>query len=227
MSLLAIGLMLMLPAAAPGDVVPPAPEPSNPAPRAQDSALDAPMVAALQLGAACGSYAVGVPLLTVGSYGCPLLSCGLCLTPAAAGYLGTWIGDRYGGQRAPAIWPIAAAYGGLLLSGVGLGVLYWGALSGDTVVALFGGAGVLAGVAASAIGVPAAYALSAEDKLPGDDGTALPGILEAGHPAAQRRTAQKVKGASPPPARPPEPTLPDLPPPPLLEPQGALHAMGF
>lgn len=227
MSLLAIGFALMHAVAAQGDTLPPAPEPRpTTASAAKDGALDEPMIAALQLGTACGTYAVGVPLLSIASYGCMALSCGLCLTPAAAGYLGTWVGDRYGGKRAPAIWPIVAAYAGLLVSGLGLGIIYYAAFTGSSPVFVFGGAaGILAGFGASVVGVPAAYALTAEDKEPWDDGTELPGLLTPGHPAKRpgKKAAPKKERPEPVPSAP----MPELPTPPLLEPQGLWRAMRF
>lgn len=77
------------------------------------------------------------------------------------------------------------------------------------------------------MGVPIAYAFTAEEKRPGDDGEGLPGLLEPGHPAPVRKKKASDDGVGARP-KPPAPRLPDLPPPPpLLDPQGALSAMRF
>lgn len=189
--------------------------------------FDGMLTAALQLGAACGTYAVGFPVLVVAAYPCAPVGCTACLLPAAAGYLGTFVGDRFGPSRAPALWPMVAAYAGIVLfGGVGLVGVYWGVFANSPLISAGGGLAMLVGVLASAAGIPAAYALTAEEKLPGDDGSALPGILEAGHPRAPPKGTKKPAEPEAPP-RPPRPELPELPPPPLLEPQGLAHAMGF
>lgn len=227
MPVLAIAWALIT-ATASGEAVVPAPDPPAAGEATDDTAFDAPMIAALQLGAACGTYAVGTPLLAISSYGCGFLACGLCLLPAAAGYVGTWVGDRYGSSRAPAIWPMVAAYAGLAISVVGTGIIYWGALTGGSPVFVLGGAaGILAGLGASAAGVPVAYALSAEEKHPWDDGSELPGILSAAHPAAAPAQKRRAPSSPAPAPRPPAPELPELPTPPLLEPLGLLGAMPF
>lgn len=244
MSLVTLGLALLLSTAAQSEAAqsepaksdaaesddepsaaPPSKRPRPPADQARG--LDPPVVGALQLAAACATYVVALPTLSVASYACPLASCAFCLAPAAVGYVGTWVGDRFGAKRAPAVWPIVAAYGGMVLSGLGMGVLYYGVLSGGNQLFLLGGAaGVLAGFAASAFGVPIAYAITAEEKLPGDDGTGPPGLLVPGH-AGDRAERPAPSTNRPKPSRPPKAPLPDLPPPPLLEPHDALRVMRF
>ncbi len=235
-----LGLAVLLSTAARGDAPPsdappsamPSIEaPSSDPPRApaatKEGGLDPAVIGALQLGAACATYVVALPSLVLTSYVCPFVSCGLCLAAAAVGYVGTWVGDRFGTKRAPAVWPIVAAYGGLLMSGLGAGALYYGAMTNGTPLFLMIGAGgMLAGFAASAIGVPIAYAVTAEDKDAGDDGSAMPGLLVPAHPiGGAERVAPKTPSARP--SRPHQAPLPDLPPPPLLEPQGALRLMRF
>ncbi|MBI1946175.1 MAG: hypothetical protein HYS27_10785 [Deltaproteobacteria bacterium] len=246
MALTAVGLALLLTPAAAQDepellgsrvpvasTAPEAPrEPSTAAPPPDErdaEGLDVTIVAALQLAGACATYAVMLPAIGVTSYLCPFMACGACLLPAAAGYAGTWIGDRFGTTRAPAIWPIIASYAGLVVSGVSVGAIYFAAFTGGTqLLALAGGIGVLAGFAASIIGIPIAYALSAEDKRPGDDGDAFPGVFEAAHPSQPgKKRAPAAPGKRPTAPRPPKAPMPDLPTPPLLEPQGALRAMLF
>lgn len=245
----ALGLALLLtpaaaldegePAAARSPVTSVVPDQPNDAPslepapegEADAGGLDAVVVAALQLAGSCATYAVGLPTLLFTAYLCPLAGCAICLVPAAAGYAGTWIGDRFGTTRAPAIWPILASYGGLVISAIGVGAVYFSILTGGTtLIALGGGLGMLAGLAASAIGVPIAYALSAEEKHRGDDGASLPGLLEPNHPGtrpSKRAPADPVGKPQPVPPRPPKAPLPELPLPPLLEPLEALQVMRF
>jgi MFS family permease len=132
------------------------------------------------------------PLITVGTTVCPPLGCALCLVPAASGYVAAYIGDRYGPSRAPAIWPIVASYVATAVALVALVVGYY-ALIGGTLsfnagqgddatqfLFLFGAAVVAGGM--STVGIPLSYALSSEEKHVGDDGSALPGWFEPGHP---------------------------------------------
>ncbi|HEY4221451.1 MAG TPA: hypothetical protein VGO62_08915, partial [Myxococcota bacterium] len=117
-----------------------------------------------------------------------------CLTPLAAGYAVTWIGDRYGPSRAAALWPIIAAYVATTLAAIGAGALVITLISGGAAslglsasdrnsVAIAGYIGI--GSSAVAAGaVPLAYALSAEPKAPGDDGSGQPGWLSAARPMA-------------------------------------------
>lgn len=218
------GSRVIAPEPAAARIEPDAPHKAGPGSAA---GLDGMLTAALQLGAACGTYAVGLPVLAVASYPCAPMGCTACMLPAAAGYLGTFVGDRFGSSRAPALWPMVAAYAGVILfGGVGVVIAYWGVFANNPLISAGGGLTMLVGILASAAGIPAAYALTAEDKLPGDDGSALPGILEAGHPRAPPKGTKKPAERVAPP-RPPPPELPELPPPPLLEPQGLTHAMGF
>ncbi|OGQ10368.1 MAG: hypothetical protein A2138_26695 [Deltaproteobacteria bacterium RBG_16_71_12] len=248
MTLSALGLALLLTPAATLDEPEPAagrrpvtsdvPERATeaPAPKpvpagADDDGLDGLVVAALQLAGSCATYLVAFPMLAFTAYLCPVAGCAMCLVPAAAGCAGTWIGDRFGTTRAPAIWPILAAYAGLVVSAIGVGVIYFAILTGTSpLLAMAGSVGVIVGIGASLIGVPVGYALAAEEKRPGDDGGALPGLFEANHPGAapSRRSPTAPRRSTPPDApRPPKAPLPDLPPPPLLEPLGQLQVMRF
>jgi hypothetical protein len=237
MSLAVLGFVLVHGVVAQSaDVGEPPPKPRVVAPDARPAAasnprgdaLDPMLIAGLQLGTACATYVVGVPLLSIGAYGCPVLACGLCLTPAAAGYLATLVGDRLGGTRAPAIFPILAAYAGVAVAGAGAVVLYLAALGAGSDYLVLGGAAVgILGLALSILGVPAAYALSAVDKAPGDDGGSLPGIFQPAHPESPVDAKPRTPGPPPPPPTPKAPSLPALPTPPPLEPAGLLHAMRF
>jgi hypothetical protein len=143
----------------------------------------------------CGVIAVGLPLSVVTGYFCPPVSaCAFCLLPAANGYLATYIGDRFGQNRAPALWPVLAAYASTTVAIVGsLAMLF--VLNGgggnfntpnDPVVlgVLVTGVGVSV---ASTLAVPLAYGLSSEPKREGDDGNDGPGWFAPHHPRPKKR----------------------------------------
>ena len=191
--------------------------------------LDGVVIGALQLAGACAVYTVATPAIFVTTSLCPFTACAACAVPTAAAYAATWIGDRFGKMRAPAIWPMAASYAVLMIGGAGLAAAYFGAMSGNSWMGVGGGLAMLAGVVGSAVAIPVAYALAAEEKRPGDDGGGMPGVLTAAHPPSRvRRPARRPADAPPAPQRhDPSAPLPELPLPPMLEPQGALRFMRF
>ncbi|MCC7075319.1 MAG: hypothetical protein IT383_28660 [Deltaproteobacteria bacterium] len=212
------------------EVAPPPPDQRADAPRGDEvEGLDGPILGLLQLAGACAVYTVAAPAIFVTAYLCPFTLCVACTIPGAAAYASTWIGDRFGKTRAPAIWPIVASYGVLMVGGVGLAAVYFGAFTSNPLMSFGGGIGMLAGLVGSAVAIPVAYALAAEEKHPGDDGDGWPGLFAAAHPATGRRRPARRSTAPLPEPTPNEPVapLPELPLPPLLEPQGALRIMRF
>lgn len=145
-----------------------------------------------------------MPCALLGAYGCPVVLCVPCVLPAANGYLAAYVGDRFGKNRAPAIWPVLAAYASGLVTSVAaltVFVLLSPALTGgftDPVVVGAGGVAVLAAAGAS-LAVPISYALTAEPKRPDDDGTEVPGWFAPNHPPVK-----KPKGTREPPDAPPK-----------------------
>lgn len=174
------------------DGAPPVLQPKREAARRPTAApepdgLDPLFIGALQWGVPCATAVVAAPCLLLAAYGCPAIVCVPCILPAANGYLAAFVGDRFGKSRAPAIWPVLAAYGaGLATSVAALTafVLLSPALAGgfnDPVV--LGGIGVAALLASGAsLAVPVAYYLTAEPKRPGDDGSEVPGWFAPNHP---------------------------------------------
>ncbi len=159
--------------------------------------------------------AVGAWQALAGGGACFLLACpgapltlGLSLlaAPALVGWLATTLGDGIGGQRAPILWSLVGAYTGAVLVGGAFAAASIAGLMGGLVIINNGGGftasqlvlfGALAGglvnigVTSLATGAGAAlgYALTAEDKRPGDDGSGPSGLTTPGHPDDQRAPA--------------------------------------
>ena len=176
----------------------------RPAPRAQsaDEGFDGVAVGALQFLVPCGTAVVAVPCgLLIGAIFYPALICVVCAMPAVNGYLATYVGDRFGKGRAPAIWPVLASYAGLIIAGVaGTALLYVTVsqqLDGQTAAyAALGGTVVLG--AGSSLLLPVAYALNAEPKHVGDDGTEVPGWFAPGHPTKKKKPSTREPPDAPP-----------------------------
>lgn len=172
-------------------------------PRAQaDEGFDGFAVGALQFLVPCGTAVVAVPCgLLIGAVFYPALICVVCAMPAVNGYLATYVGDRFGKGRAPAIWPVLASYAGLIVAGVaGAGLLFVTLsqqLDGQTAVYAALGSTVVLGAGSSLL-LPVAYALNAEPKHLGDDGTEAPGWFEPGHPATKTKRSTREPPDAPP-----------------------------
>lgn len=167
------------------------PAPGVPAPSAVGPAVDGSdegLVALMQLGLTCGAGVVCLGCSLVVPYIGLLVP---CVLPLANGYLAALVGDRFGKNRGSAVWPIVGSYaatvGAAALALAGLVWVFGGAAIASNPVfwgSLGGGAFLLvAGIAA----VPLGYALGAEPKHPGDDGTSLPGVFAPAHPAPTKR----------------------------------------
>jgi TolB-like protein len=198
------------PASAPNAQPPSAPPSTHATPNARSLAvtgMDPFMVGALQWLAGCGIVFVLFPINVVVSLICPPL---VCLEPAVIGYGETWVGDAVGKERAPAIWPIVAAYGAELVAGLVVLVSYVAILGGTTLAAtanvgnnpaalvgliLVPFAIVSAVAVAATVAVPVAYGLTATTKLPDDDGSGAPGFLERGGPPKPELKPQSSSGA--------------------------------
>lgn len=184
-------------------IKPVTPSPS-PVPIASEPAgLDGFLVGAMQWGIPCATFIVALPCALLAAYGCPAVICVPCVLPAANGYLAAYVGDRFGKNRAPAIWPVLAAYASALVTtvaGITVFVLLSPALTGgitDPVVVGAGGIALLAAAMAS-LAVPVSYALSAEPKRPGDDGTEIPGWFAPHHPRDKKPKATREPPDAPP-----------------------------
>ena len=139
--------------------------------------------------------------IAVGALTAPLntATCGLfgCLAgPAVIAYAETWAGDYFGQKRGAAIYPIAAQYAfGIAATAAGLALPFIFPVIPSTSTDV--GQNIIqqisqpnfwiiqgTGIAISAVGVaviPVVYTLTAEDKLPGDTGQGLPGVVEPAH----------------------------------------------
>lgn len=183
-------------------------EPPPPLDGAQDPLLEETLPAPDPAPLATPPLEVGLWQMAAGGGACFLLACpgapltlGLSLLagPALVGWLTTTLGDSIGQQRAPWLWTMVGAYAGAILFG--------GVITGATVAGLIGGlvainsgggftasqivflAASVGGVinlaatsAATGAGAAIGYALTAEDKRPGDDGSAPAGFSSPGHP---------------------------------------------
>lgn len=182
----------------------PAPKRGAPAPDPAPQGLDPFLVGALQWGVPCATLVLVAPCLLLAAYGCPAIVCVPCVLPAANGYLAAFVGDRFGQSRAPAIWPVLAAYGAALAATVAAlvaFVLIAPGLNGNiTDPFVLGGSGVAMLVAAGAsLAVPVAYALTAEPKRPGDDGSEVPGWFAPNHPTTRLKKHPTREPADAPP----------------------------
>ncbi len=178
------------PASTPTPTPTPRPRPVRPDERRAPAPLDPVLVGCLQALVPCSVSVVGMPCALIIAAVVPGGACVACLLPAASGYAATILGDRLGPSRAPALWPVVASYVAAVAGVVSAATLY-------TLLAGGGGGGagdpalyglVVAGAAVAAVGVaavPVSYALTAEKKHDGDDGTGAPGFLSPGHPDAQ------------------------------------------
>jgi hypothetical protein len=158
-----------------------------------------PMLA-LQCGVACISW----PVFAAVGAGIPVI--GWLAAPLATAALVTWMGDLFGQQRGPLLWPMLGAVGAECV-GIGCLAVSYPLLIIAGFAGIFGGfafglppeiavallpvapllAVVLLGAAAVviALAVPLTpaliYFLTSEDKRPGDDGGGFPGIVTPGH----------------------------------------------
>lgn len=183
-------------------------EPPPPLDGAQDPLLEEKLPAPDAAPLATPPLEVGLWQLAAGGGACFLLACpgapltlGLSLLagPALVGWLTTTLGDSIGQQRAPWLWSMVGAYAGAIIFG--------GVITGATLAGLIGGlvamnngggytatqiiglAATVGGVinlaatsAATGAGAAIGYALTAEQKKPGDDGSAPIGFTAPGHP---------------------------------------------
>ena len=203
---------------APPDVVDPPPPIEQPVPepdkrpiiehgkpgqgQADSNGLDPFLIGFLQWATPCAVYTLVNPVILLGSLVCPAIGCFGCLIPAAAGWTSTFIGDRFGRQRAPALWPIVAAYASMFVTAAAGLVVYVALIGGASAIssglnneatAFLVGIGVALAISgASTLAVPIAYAVTADDKKPGDDGSALPGLLEPNHDRPTRVAPRKA-----------------------------------
>ena len=153
----------------------------------------------LQIGTGCGVTLLGAPL-NAASFGL----CGCLLQPAVVAYAETWAGDYFGQKRGSAIYPMVATYAfGIAATAASFAlpnVFPVAPLAsmdpGQALIELYSQPNPWittgASVALSAIGmvlIPVVYNLTAEDKLPGDTGAGLPGIMEPAHPQVAATTS--------------------------------------
>jgi hypothetical protein len=170
----------------------PAPRRATPAPDVEPEGLDPFLVGAMQWGVPCATAVVAAPCVLLAVYGCPAVVCVPCVLPAANGYLAAYVGDRFGKSRAPAIWPVLAAYAAGLVTSVAVIAAFLVASpalgNGLTDPVVIAGLSVSMLVTATAsVLVPVAYALTAEPKRPGDDGSEVPGWFAPNHPTTKPR----------------------------------------
>jgi hypothetical protein len=173
------------------------------------------------VGACCAGCCISVPF-TIGLGLIPIVggaasSLGSSLIVGTTiGVAETWAGDAFGQQRAALIWPVVASAGILLSSSAlsivarivepatlpnptqvdptdpasvaaALGTAGGGPLT--TIAGYYGLAACLGAIALPAI----VYAITAEDKKPGDTG-GFPGIMEPGHPPTPTTTSASASG---------------------------------
>ncbi len=126
-----------------------------------------------------------------------------CAMPGVVGWVVTLLGDMLGQQRAGALGPIIGGYGGCVLGGlvsVGVTVALLAAVVGGLASNPLGVLALLLNPAASGVvlaiiisvnvlnaiiigATPAVvYAISAENKKPGDTGEGMPGFTAPNHP---------------------------------------------
>ncbi|MFZ9887858.1 MAG: hypothetical protein ACO3JL_10175 [Myxococcota bacterium] len=190
-----------------------APMPSVPAadPAVEPEGWSPLAVGGVQLASGAGACCVGACLtlpLSIGFAFVPVVgpflatAAGAVIEGALIGGVDTWVGDRFGRQRAAMIWPMLAASGSLLVGGLaanffalattgsagsqftltntnGLSVNLNNLNDADPVVTT---AISYAGLAAALVLPVVVYALTATDKGPGDEGQGLPGILSPAEP---------------------------------------------
>lgn len=229
----------------PTDVPPPPPpdaqaeKPAEPPPPAEHSGLGGFATGAAQTGVGAGvalagtaasvglsAVALNVPAAApvVGPIQTGLGIYQTCLMPGVAGFLETWAGDALGQNRAGALIPVVAGYGGCAVGGcvnatiffVAIAALLGAAaanpvaaigvivaaltnpLAGGVLVAVVLGLNVLN---ALIIGIaPAiAYAVVSEPKKPGDTGEGMPGFFEPAHPKAPSTATASTSTKRPPP----------------------------
>lgn len=122
----------------------------------------------------------------------------LCSGPLAIGglsVLAVWVGDHFGVERGPLLWPMLIAYGLALVGFIPATAAYvWFAAGRYTATddafllsdlgTAIGAISVLGGGMLALGSVPIAYALLAEPKSPTDDGSGFPGLFSPGHPDA-------------------------------------------
>ena len=163
--------------------------------------------AAVQLGAGVGACCVGSVIGTVPCLGLSLIPiAGPVLGPVACalisggsiGGVEAYVGDAFGQQRAPALWPIIAGVAPMLATAAVFGAYDVFATanisptssaaqqqdfinrSQGAVVAVLA---VVSIAPVVAVALPAAlYAATAVDKKPGDTGQGLPGLLDPASP---------------------------------------------
>jgi hypothetical protein len=163
-------------------------------------------VGGVQLASGAGACCVGGCLtlpLSIGFAFVPVVgpflatAAGAVIEGALIGGVDTWVGDRFGRQRAAMIWPMLAASGSLLVGGLAANFFALAttgsAGSQPTLTNGLSGSGTpavpvvpvaisYAGLAAALVLPVVVYALTATDKGPGDEGQGLPGILSPAEP---------------------------------------------
>jgi hypothetical protein len=160
---------------------------------------------AVRIGVSQVGLAVPAAQPVTSGIGLVLSAWSCCAMPGAIGYVETWLGDALGQDRAGALIPILAGYGGcaigagvsVVLTLVALVVLVGAAVTNPVALialltspaggAVFLGIGIAIDVLnALIIGVaPAiAYGIVSEKKQAGDVGEGMPGLMEPSRPVA-------------------------------------------
>jgi hypothetical protein len=144
--------------------------------RAARPDLPALPLAGLQCATGCAVLAGALPL----SFVCTVATC--AGAPFLIGYFQTWVGDRLGEGRAPAIGPIAATYLGVGTTLAGIVVAFAAMTLVDAPTST--GQAVVAGTGAALLALtlgagPLVYVLSASPKHALDDGAEPPDFFQA------------------------------------------------
>lgn len=163
----------------------------------------------------CLLFPVGIGLSFVPVVG-PFLSSTISAVIGGVliGGVDTWLGDRFGRQRAAMIWPILAAGGSLLVSGLAAnlfalattgsagqtlafenGTLVPKGATPDLTVTVIRTAIGLAGLAATIVAPAVVYAFTATDKGPGDEGQGFPGLLSPANPMPEASASTALPAA--------------------------------